>query len=290
MKIYTIADYPCIIKANQELTGTNYKPFECDHLPDGQTALFEIEATVTSSLPEPEHGVLIEDFPDEILRIKVYKVGDKTRLVSYEPKSDIPFSVMECSPLFDKVHLWISNDAKLDYAFNNAMMILFTCAAGVKGDAVLFHSSVIVKDEKAYMFLGKSGTGKSTHTGLWLKHIMGSHLLNDDNPAVRITENGIRVYGTPWSGKTPCYISADYPVGGIVRLWQAPQNKITRLKGAMAFASILPTVSNLPCSKEVTEGVRSTITKIVEQVPVYRFDCLPNADAAQLSFSTLTQS
>ena len=56
------------------------------------------------------------------------------------------------------------------------------------------------------MLLGKSGTGKSTHSRLWLKYIPDTKLLNDDNPAVRIMDNNtIMIYGTPWSGKTPCY-------------------------------------------------------------------------------------
>src|SRR5690606_24548491 len=72
--------------------------------------------------------------------------------------------------------------------------------------AILIHASVVSCAGKAYAFLGKSGTGKSTHSRLWLRHIAGTELLNDDNPAIRIEPDGrVFVYGTPWSGKTPCY-------------------------------------------------------------------------------------
>ena len=38
---------------------------------------------------------------------------------------------------------------------------------------------------KRFLFLGESGTGKSTHTRLWRENIAGSKLLNDDSPIVR---------------------------------------------------------------------------------------------------------
>lgn len=76
------------------------------------------------------------------------------------------------------------------------------------------------------MLLGKSGTGKSTHSRLWLKYIPDTKLLNDDNPAVRIMDNNtIMIYGTPWSGKTPCYKNVGVLLEGLVRLRQAPENQ-----------------------------------------------------------------
>ncbi|RZF61691.1 hypothetical protein [Sphingobacterium corticibacterium] len=50
---------------------------------------------------------------------------------------------------------------------------------------ILLHASVIEQDGQGYAFLGKSGTGKSTHSRLWLLHIPNAALLNDDNPAIR---------------------------------------------------------------------------------------------------------
>ena len=40
------------------------------------------------------------------------------------------------------------------------------------------------------MFLGPSGTGKSTHARLWLQYIDSTELVNDDNPVVRIYQDG----------------------------------------------------------------------------------------------------
>ena len=94
------------------------------------------------------------------------------------------------------------------------------------------------------MFLGPSGTGKSTHARLWLQYIDGTELVNDDNPVVRIYQDGAAtVFGSPWSGKTPCYRNVRYPLGGIVMLSQAPYNKIHRLGGLQAYIALVPSIS-----------------------------------------------
>lgn len=110
----------------------------------------------------------------------------------------------------------------------------------VRKDTVALHGSCIVYKGKAVLFLGESGTGKSTHTRLWRENIAGSKLLNDDSPIVRYEEGGVWVYGSPWSGKTPCYKAERYPLAGCVRLSQAPYNKIRRLNTLQAYAALHP--------------------------------------------------
>ena len=153
------------------------------------------------------------------------------------------------------------------------------------------HASVIKKDGKGYLFQGKSGTGKSTHSGLWLKHIPGCELLNDDNPIVHFNrETGeATVYGSPWSGKTPCYKNDSVPVGAFVRLEQAPMNEIQRESPARAFASLLPSCSNLKEVRELNNGVIETVKYLAAHTPVYFLKCLPDREAAEVCFNTIKQ-
>ena len=153
---------------------------------------------------------------------------------------------------------------------------------------VLFHSSVTVLDDYAYMFLGKSGTGKSTHSSLWLKNFPEAHLLNDDNPVMRVEDGKGYIYGTPWSGKTPCYRNLRYPIGALVQLKQAPYNKITRLAPIKAYSYMLPSISGMRWEKKLSEGIHFTENWIVSNLPVYFLECLPDDDAALLSKSVIT--
>lgn len=137
------------------------------------------------------------------------------------------------------------------------------------------------------MFLGKSGTGKSTHSEQWLKAFPDAELLNDDNPVVRLLPDGsVRVYGSPWSGKTPCYRAVDAPVKALVQLAQAPQNQIVQLKMTQAYPYMLASVSGLKLQPDMMDHLYESIAALLERVPVYKLDCLPNEQAARLCAQT----
>lgn len=160
--------------------------------------------------------------------------------------------------------------------------------ASVHRTIAAVHSSVIVCHEEAVMFLGESGTGKSTHTRLWRENIEGAVLLNDDSPFVGIHDGKIIAYGSPWSGKTPCYKSESYPIRAIVRLSQAPHNKMYRLGKLQAIGALLPSLPPaFAYDEQLEDAVMNVLSAVVSKVPVYHLECLPDADAAQLSYSTI---
>lgn len=198
----------------------------------------------------------------------------------------------------DKVAGWVvcSHDFKegtlyhtksfLKFAVNNALMMMYTFITSDK-QTTLFHSSVVSYQGKAYMFLGKSGTGKSTHSQLWLKHFEGVELVNDDNPVVRIIDGEARVYGSPWSGKTPCYRNVDYPIGGIVKLKQAPYNEIRRMKAVEAYVALAMSISGMRWNTKMGDGLHHTENLLTATVPVWHLSCLPDQNAAELCQTTI---
>lgn len=84
--------------------------------------------------------------------------------------------------LFSSVYASIRTDATTAGSILSSMLRIAFAQAVILREGLSIHASAVVSDGKAYLFLGKSGTGKSTHARLWLKNIPGSHLLNDDNP------------------------------------------------------------------------------------------------------------
>ena len=176
------------------------------------------------------------------------------------------------------------------FALSNALMVMFALRTASLRTA-LFHAAVIGCGGRGYLFLGKSGTGKSTHARLWLKHIPGSELVNDDNPVVRIGADGIaRVYGSPWSGKTPCYRNVSLPLGGFVQLAQAPYNAIRRLKGIAAYAALVPSISGKRWDRAIADGLHETEDALASHVPVWHLDCLPDEAAARLCAENITHA
>ena len=166
-------------------------------------------------------------------------------------------------------------------AIDNAVMVMYALSTADKS-TVLFHASAVSYDGRGYMFLGKSGTGKSTHAGLWVKHIEGAVLINDDNPVVRITDGQAVVYGSPWSGKTPCYRNVSYPLGAIVLLSQAPYNQIQRLSGLEAYVTLMSSISGQRWNEGIADGLHHTENELASTMPMWRLECLPDKAAAEL--------
>ena len=203
---------------------------------------------------------------------------------------EVSTGTLVCSKEYREARLLMGSAAKdlrlQKFALNNALMVLYALATAGLGTA-LFHSAVVSYKGRGYMFLGKSGTGKSTHARLWLKYVAGVELMNDDNPVVRFYDDadgkpGAIVYGSPWSGKTPCYRNVQAPIGGIVLLSQAPYNKIVRLKGVQAYAALVTSISGKRWDKSVADGLHATENALAKNVPVWHLECLPDEDAAKL--------
>ena len=178
------------------------------------------------------------------------------------------------------------------FALNNALMVLYALATAGLGTA-LFHAACVCYKGRGYLFLGKSGTGKSTHARLWLKYIEGTELFNDDNPVVRLFEKDGRkfavAYGSPWSGKTPCYKNVKFELGGFVLLSQAPFNKISPLKGVSAYAAIMPGISGMRWDKKIADGLHQTQNGLASNVPIWHLECLPDEEAAKLCCQTIAR-
>lgn len=176
------------------------------------------------------------------------------------------------------------------FGINNAIMIAFAFAAAYH-HIILMHASVPMHQGGGVLCLGRSGTGKSTHSQLWLDNIPNTELLNDDNPAVKYypDTNETIVFGTPWSGKTPCYRNLSVPVKAFLRLEQYPENIISKEPGIKAFASILSSCSTMIWDKKSYQAICQTVAKIAECVPVFYLKCLPNSAAAQTSYQAIFQ-
>ena len=173
------------------------------------------------------------------------------------------------------------DDRYVATALTSMLRIIFAQAI-LPYDAVSVHASTVLNDGRAFLFMGKSGTGKSTHSALWLRHIEGTELLNDDNPIVRIIDGKALVYGSPWSGKTPCYRNVSAPVAAMVRLKQGPRNRFESKEDIAAFGALLPGCSVLRQDGRLHDALCATLTALTEIVCVGEMECLPDKEAAEI--------
>lgn len=269
----------------------NYMPFEvasAGEIVFGMTVSMEgadFAGALNNSLPREYPGTSIQVSEDGDFEIAIFP-GNWANATA----------MLSLSHDFSEGYLALLNrdDAFVRFSIDTALMLQYAFATADRS-TLLLHASVVVKDGMAYAFAGKSGTGKSTHSMLWMKHIPDTYLLNDDNPVLRINEEGrVLMAGSPWSGKTPCYKQETVPLAGIARLFQYNRNAIERLPlleaylalGSSTSAFHVETVARA-CMERVTDGIHRSIQDVIRAVPIYSLSCLPDADAARLCFETM---
>ncbi len=245
------------------------------------TALF-FSLTVDDKL-RPEHDKkLIRNFDTGNGNTAVYVLPDGGYQYIIKDIYDRDCCLLICHNQFRECKCALNGDWTMrSFGLNNALMLAFAFA-GAYQETLLIHASCIVSGEKGYPFTAKSGTGKSTHTSLWMKHIEGCELLNDDNPIIRVINGQAFIYGSPWSGKTPCYRNVKVRLGAIVNIERAKRNYIERLPVVQAFASLLPSCSSMKWDEELYGNQCQILSKVMEQTPVYTMHCLPDEEAAHV--------
>ena len=154
-------------------------------------------------------------------------------------------------------------------------------------EGMMLHASAVVVDGFAYLFSAPSGTGKSTHTSLWLRQFgERAYLLNDDKPALRALPDGVFAYGTPFSGKHDLSVNARVPVRGIAFLERSEDNRIERIRGRDAlFALLNQTVR--PHDVSLYTRLLQVIQSVTQTVPIYRLYCNMDPQAAELSYEAM---
>ena len=172
------------------------------------------------------------------------------------------------------------------FGLTNVLMLSFAYASS-RHSTLLMHASLVRHEGRAYAFTAKSGTGKSTHVSLWMQHIPHCDIMNDDNPIIRLKDDGVWVYGGPWSGKTPCYRNVKAPLGAVVRIDRATTNSIERLSPIEAFISVLPSCSSMKWDADIWDRDCKSVSALVEHVPCYTLHCLPDEEAAMICHNAI---
>ena len=261
---------------------TQYDPFVTE---DPGPALFGVELS-QETLERPEGLEMVYDpqtEPGETV-VKLSK-GDGIWVFDMSPSNEIPCRAhLVASSDFSSGTLYLDNRHVSDAIFgiNNSLMLLYAFCTAPLGTLEL-HASMVSNSGKAFLFLARSGTGKSTHSQLWLDYIPGSELMNDDNPIVRVWPDGsVIAYGSPWSGKTPCYRNVQAPVGAFVRIRRCAENKITPLSLLESYALVYSSSSGFKADHVMADGLHATLEKIVTTTPCYVLDCRPDEEAARI--------
>ena len=155
-------------------------------------------------------------------------------------------------------------------------------------DTVLMHGSAIAVDGKGYIFIAKSGTGKSTHTRLW-RELFGKRafMVNDDKPLLKIKEEQALVYGTPWNGKHHLSTNTKIPLKAVCILERGTENIIKQISLLEALPRILEQCYR-PSGKDSLIKILDLIDILSKTVKFYHLQCNMEPEAANVAYKAMT--
>lgn len=149
---------------------------------------------------------------------------------------------------------------------------------------VLFHGSVVAVDGEGYLFTAKSGTGKSTHTNLWMQYFCGrSVMVNDDKPLLKVTKDGVFVYGTPWDGKHRLSSNVCVPLKAICLLNRGKENKIVCVEKKAIYPMLVQQIYRAQDALKLGKTLQ-LLELITENVGLYELYCNMETEAAKIAF------
>ena len=257
-----------------------YEPFLCSE--ESVSPLFKLRVEFVEDLHDVAPGQVKDVMNDEAPYFWLFEETEGKYNFGFSYYKSHPECILKPSEDYKDNVVYLPRkkaENLMEFSLSNAMMLLYTFNT-TPYDTLMIHASVIAYKDGGYVFLGRSGTGKSTHSRLWLENIEGAWLLNDDNPIIRVIDGAVNIYGSPWSGKTPCYKNVVLPLKGVIRLSQAPYNKIEKLNPLRAYASLMPACSCMRWDRRSTDALHKTVESVITRVNGWHLECLPDADAA----------
>lgn len=147
--------------------------------------------------------------------------------------------------------------------------------------AFALHSASILYREKAWLFSGSSGAGKSTHTLLWNRRYQ-TPFLNGDLNLLGFEGDTPVVYGIPWCGTSGYYTTSTVPLGGITFLKQAPTDTLLPISDEDIALRTMQRLISPSWTAEMMLMNLSFAEDLRKKIPVFHLQCTKEDSAATL--------
>ncbi|MCA1029708.1 hypothetical protein LCL95_01525 [Bacillus timonensis] len=153
-----------------------------------------------------------------------------------------------------------------DFALKHALMNLYSAFIVHHNWGLLIHSSCMKDNEKAFLFTGHSGAGKSTVVELSSPRV----ILSDEATVVKISNHGVKAYDSPFRSDTVSSFSeGPLELGGIQLLEQSLTIQRSRLTKSESMMNMLDKIFYWAYDPLETQKLFNLVYQLIELVPVY---------------------
>lgn len=162
-------------------------------------------------------------------------------------------------------------------AFSYPLDQLILSSLMARRGELMVHACGVVDRGRGYVFLGRSGAGKSTTALLW--HKAGATVLSDDRVILRRQDGRWHIHGAPWYSRARLCAALSAPLSGIFTLVHGRTNRLEPLQGAQAFLEILPHCVIPTWDHEARQSGFDAAAALAESSPLRRYHFLPATSA-----------
>lgn len=164
----------------------------------------------------------------------------------------------------------------LDYPTDELLITNYLACHGL---GVEVHGCGIIDQESGgHLFIGHSGAGKSTTTRLW-ETFASPEILSDDRIILRLQDDELWMYGTPWHGEAEFASPRKAKLDRILILQQGRRNQIRALSKSHAAGEVFARCFPPFHSPRGIAGTLEFIKRAVDVVPCYEFQFVPDRSA-----------
>ncbi len=180
------------------------------------------------------------------------------------------------------VTIYSENYSDEDYSLPLAAI----CSRFAEFNTIFLHGSFVEYNGNGIVFAGFSGVGKTTQARLW-NEFLNAIPVNGDKVFLRVIDNEVFAYGSPWKGSSEYCLNKKTPLKGVVVLRQAKENVIKRLNSLECIELFMPHVFLPHWDENNLLKAIDTFNEILEKTPVYLLECRPDEDAVKLTRDTI---
>ena len=155
----------------------------------------------------------------------------------------------------------------------------------IKENVILFHGVLISMEQKGYIFTAPSGSGKSTHANLWTS-VFGKkvNIINGDKPLIKLSENGVYAYGSPWKGKENIGSNDSVKLSAICYLQRGCLNLIERVEfNTKSLTWLLEQSQIRGLESSVVDRVR-WFKNATKHISLYELECNMSYEAVKVAY------
>jgi hypothetical protein len=135
--------------------------------------------------------------------------------------------------------------------------------------AAVVHACGLLHEERALIFCGASGAGKSTTARLWKRHAPRTVVLSDDRIVLRVQRGRFWAFGTPWHGEGRFAAEGARPLAALFFLRQSRRNELRAISPADAAAQLLARSFPPPWDAQGVAGALTACADVAASTPAY---------------------